>query len=497
MMFDFNIMNAIIWALVIPLATATVVILVRKPALVSWLNLVGSSLTTVVLFWLVRQIVLMESFQQGLFLVDSLSALFLMILAVLTFTVSLFSHYYMKFEWEQGHVTDNMIPRYYVLLQLFMMSMIFALVVENLGLLWVAIELTTLVSALLVAYYSNRSSLEAAWKYIMVCSVGITLALLGTILLYYAQVQSGAVDAEPLGWIALRSDAAGFNPALVKLAIGFIIIGYGTKAGLAPMHTWLPDAYSQAPSPISGILSGALMSCAVYAISRNMAIVNMLPSVGGMSGQLLTAFGVFSIGIAVPFLLLQHNVKRLLAYSSVENTGLIVIGIGSGSVLGIYGALLHVLNHAIGKSALFFVTGLIIQQYRTKSLFRIKGVLAASPILGTLFMLLLLAVSGLPPFGLFPSKLMVIQSMFDDGWWLGLLTLLLLAGVFAGMIFYMLRIMFGHPPAALKKRQLSAGMLAAVVLSLSMLLVTGIFVPDWLNGLILGATEIVAGGMRK
>ena len=238
------------------------------------------------------------------------------------------------------------------------------------------------------------------------------------------------------------------------------------------------------------------MSCAVYAMIRNMAIINQLPEVGGVAGQLLTVFGVFSIGIAVPFLLLQHNVKRLLAYSSVENTGLIVIGIGTGTPLGIYGALLHLLNHAVGKSALFFITGLIVQQYRTKYIMRIKGIITAMPLMGGLFVLLFLAVSGLPPFGLFLSKLTIIQSLFFDGWELGLLTLLLLGGVFAGMVYYMLRMVFGSPPSLLEVRPVPLGMLAAILLSLALLLTTGFFVPDWLDALLRSAASIVTGGVK-
>ena len=486
----------ILAAVMAPLATAILVMLIKRPRVVAWINLVGATATSVVLFWIVRQVAVTGRFQKSLFLVDELSALFLLILGILGFTVSLFSVYYMEFERKTGHITDKMVSRYYALLQLFIMTMIFALVVENLGMLWVAIEATTLVSALLVAYYSNRSSLEAAWKYVMVCSVGITLALLGTILLYYAQVQVSPVEVQPLSWLTLYAEAPHFNPALVKLAVGFLIIGYGTKAGLAPMHTWLPDAFSQAPSPISGVLSGALMSCAVYAMIRNLAIINQLPEVGGVAGQLMTAFGVFSIGIAVPFLLLQHNVKRLLAYSSVENTGLIVIGIGTGTPLGIYGALLHILNHAVGKSALFFITGLIVQQYRTKYIMRIKGIITATPLLGGLFVLLFLAVSGLPPFGLFLSKLTIIQSLFFDGWELGIMTLLLLGGVFAGMVYYMLRMVFGSPPALLEERSVPFGMKAAILLSLALLLTTGFYVPDWLDALLRSAASIVTGGVK-
>ena len=491
-MFDF-----IVCALSIPFLTGILVFWVKKPVVVSWLNFGGSSATAATLFWLVKQITVQGTFHQDIFLLDSLSAVFLLIVGFLSFTAALYSLPYMRHELEAGHLTARMIPRYYALFQFFVLTMIFTLVVENLGLLWVAVEATTLVSALLVAFYLNRSSLEAAWKYVMVCSVGIAMALLGVILLYYAQVQAGFVDGQPLSWLELRNHVMLFNPALVKLAVVFIIIGYGTKAGLAPMHTWLPDAHSQAPTPVSGLLSGALLSCAMYAIARNLAVINMLPEIGAVAGKLLTGFGLFSIAVAVPFLLLQHDIKRLLAYSSVENMGLIALGIGSGTPLGLYGALLHLINHAVGKSALFYVAGLLIHQYHTKQILRIRGIISAAPILGGLFVLIILAVSGMPPFSLFLSKLIIIQSLFADGWWLGLLALLLLAGVFAGVIYYMLSMAFGSPAAGMERKDISLEMLPAILISLVILASTGVYLPVWLDSLLRGAAEIVVGGLYK
>ncbi|MEI6102189.1 MAG: proton-conducting transporter membrane subunit, partial [Eubacteriales bacterium] len=388
---------------------------IRQPAVVAGVNLVSSVATAGFLFELVRQTSANGVFRQGIFLVDELSAIFIIIAGVLTLTSTLFSFFYMKQELKMGHISEKMIYRYYVLLQFFVLTMIFTLVVENMGMLWVAVEATTLISALLVAYYSNRSSIEAAWKYVMVCSVGIAMALLGTMLLYYAQVQAGSLDVQPLSWVEMRLDGARFDPGLVRLAVVFIIIGYGTKAGLAPMHTWLPDAHSQAPTPVSGLLSGALLSCAMYAIARNMAIINMLPEVGDFAAKLLTGFGLFSIAIAVPFLLVQHDIKRLLAYSSVEHMGIVALGIGCGTPLGLYGALLHLLNHAVGKSGLFYLSGILIQQYRTKQILRIRGILIATPVLGGLFFALVMAVSGMPPFGLFLSKFVIFQAMFAKG----------------------------------------------------------------------------------
>ena len=488
-------LELLIYALAIPIITGLVSFCIRQTNVVSWMNLVGSASTAGILFELVRRIGINGAFRQGIFLVDELSAIFVIIVGTLTLTAALFSFFYMKQELHMGHISEKMITRYYFLLQFFIVTMIFTLVVENLGLLWVAVEATTLISALLVAYYSNRSSIEAAWKYVMVCSVGIAMALLGTMLIYYAQVQAGATDVQPLSWIELRGDGTRFDPGLVRLAVVFIIIGYGTKAGLAPMHTWLPDAHSQAPTPVSGLLSGALLSCAMYAIARNLAIINLLPETGNFAGNLLTGFGLFSIAVAVPFLLLQHDIKRLLAYSSVENMGIVALGIGAGTPLGLYGALLHLINHAIGKSGLFYLSGILIQQYHSKQILRIHGIINTSPVLGGLFIALIMAVSGMPPFGIFLSKFVVIKAMFTNGSILtGSAALILLAGVFAGLVYYLFKMVFGAVPTGMEKKNTQWGIVLAVIVSMLLLTVTGLQVPAWLDRLLRSASEIVMGG---
>ena len=488
-------LELLIYALAIPIITGFVSFFIRQTNVVTWMNLVGSASTAGILFELVRRIGINGAFRQGIFLVDELSAIFVIIVGTLTLTAALFSFFYMKQELHMGHISEKMITRYYFLLQFFIVTMIFTLVVENLGLLWVAVEATTLISALLVAYYSNRSSIEAAWKYVMVCSVGIAMALLGTMLIYYAQVQAGATDVQPLSWIELRGGGTRFDPGLVRLAVVFIIIGYGTKAGLAPMHTWLPDAHSQAPTPVSGLLSGALLSCAMYAIARNLAIINLLPEAGNFAGNLLTGFGLFSIAVAVPFLLLQHDIKRLLAYSSVENMGIVALGIGAGTPLGLYGALLHLINHAIGKSGLFYLSGILIQQYHSKQILRIHGIINTSPVLGGLFIALIMAVSGMPPFGIFLSKFVVIKAMFTNGSILtGTVALILLAGVFAGLVYYLFKMVFGAVPTGMEKKNTQWGIVLAVIVSMLLLTVTGLQVPEWLDRLLRSASEIVIGG---
>lgn len=481
----------IITALLIPLITAVLSLLpLRLP--LGGINITGSVATAAVLLRLIWQVATQGRIHSGLFLIDELSLIPLLIVALLTVTSTLFSSSYMQREFEEGHISQTMLARYYALLQVFVFTMVGALIAENLGILWVMIEATTLSSALLVASFFTRSSIEAAWKYVMVCTVGICLALLGTILLYYAQVSAGE-GKEALSWLALTGAAARLDPAMTKLAFAFILIGYGTKAGLAPMHTWLPDAHSQAPSPVSGLLSGALLPCAFYAIMRNMAVVHH--SLGPDFAQtLLLAFGLVSIVLSTPFILLQHDLKRLLAYSSVENMGLVAVGLGIGSSLAIIGSLLHMLFHALTKSALFYLAGTISQEYRTKHLMRIRGLVRSAPLLGGLFFTGLLAITGMPPFGIFTSKLFIMQSVVEDGRpLLAGIFLLLLGAVFAGMIYYAMGISFG---TAQKKTVCSPPITASLAIgfSIGVVLLAGFYLPPWLRAVLTLAASLVTGG---
>lgn len=485
-------MCELIWiSLFLPLFTGVLSLAPVKLPL-NGLNLTGGAATAGVLASLVYRVATEGTFHAGMFYVDELSAILLLVVAILSFTAIVFSLSYMRQEVAKGHIAPAMLPRYYALLQVFIFTMIGVLIVENLGIMWVAIEATTLASALLVAFYFNHSALEAAWKYVMVCTVGICLALLGTILLYYAQV-SAIGEEQALSWLVLKGGAKQFDPAMVKLAFIFIVIGYGTKAGLAPMHTWLPDAHSQAPSPVSGLLSGALLSCALYAILRNMIIVEQ--SLGmEFSRQLLLGFGVFSVAFSVPFILVQHDIKRLLAYSSVEHIGLISVGLGIGTPLAVFGALVHIINHALAKSSLFYLAGIITQEYRTKHILRIRGMIGTMPLIGTLFFLAVIAITGTPPFGVFISKITIIWAAFQTGSpVLGGVILLFLAGIFAGMIFYSMKMCFGAAAGRSVNRPARSSVIA-VAMSLGGVLVTGFYMPAWLGAMITRAAAIVTGG---
>lgn len=479
--------------LCIPLFTAIAVLAGKTSRYVKTVNIAGSILNSLLLGALVYIVNTTGQIKLGPLYVDHLSGLFLMVIAVLAFTASLFSISYMEKELITGKNDLKALKRYYLLLNVFCFTMICVLTVENLGLMWVAVEATTLASALLVAFYFSRSAIEAAWKYVMVCTVGICLALLGTILLYYAQVSAG-IGGDALSWLVLKDNGMLLDTRMVKLAFVFIVIGYGTKAGLAPMHTWLPDAHSQAPSPVSGLLSGALLSCALYVIMRNLAIIKA--SIGAVFVQeLLMALGLLSIIIAIPFLLVQHDLKRLLAYSSVEHMGIITFALGIGTPLAVYGALLHIFNHAVVKSALFYLAGTLTQEYRTKQIMRIKGLVATKPVLGTVMVLLVLAITGAPPFGVFFSKFVIIWAAFNAGYRLaGGFFLVLVAAVFAGMLYYCCQILFGQPAAGNQTVKIGNSALAALVLSLTIVLITGFYVPDCFNNALRMAAAIVIGG---
>ena len=484
----------IIISLALPVVTGIATMLIRQEMAVKTLNIAGSIATGALLIWISFKVSANGPFSSGWMYVDALSALLLLVIGLLSITSTLFSLSYMDRELAEGRIRQKVFRRYYALLQFFILTMIGLLVVENLGLMWVGVEATTLVSTLLVAFYFNRSALEAAWKYVMVCNVGILFALLGTILIYYTQVSTGKMTPDlALSWSALKAVSGQLDPTMIKLAFVFILIGYGTKMGLAPMHTWLPDAYSQAPSPIGGLLSGALVSCAAYALIRNLIVVQGALGVGFINYALL-AFGLFSIGIAIPFILIQHDIKRLLAYSSVEHMGIVAFGLGIGTPLAAYGTVWHILNHSVVKSALFYIVGLISQQYGTKQIARIRGLVVTMPLLGGLFIIAVLAILGTPPLSVFMSKFTIVLAAFEaDKPMLGVAVLLMLAGIFAGMMYYCIRMLMGEPHGRFEPKPVGFAALAAIVMSVLWIIVTGLYLPPWLGTILEQAAEIVAG----
>lgn len=380
----------------------------------------------------------------GFIYIDPLSAFFIFVTSVVAFAASLYSIGYVRRDVESGVMSEKKAGAYYGLFNFFCLSMFFVPSVNNLGMLWVAIEMTTLISAFLVGFYNNKESVEAAWKYIIICSLGIIFALLGTILFSYAFSLLGG--AKSLNWSDIIVAAGQMDKNILKVAFIFILVGYGTKAGLAPMHTWLPDAHSQAVAPISALLSGVLLKTAIYAILRFGMIV--ISGVGfGYFSNLMLLLGLISLAISCGFILVQKDVKRLLAYSSIEHVGIIAIGFSLNSALGFAGALLHVFNHAVTKSLMFFGAGEIVHNYRKHSIKNIRGVIASMPFTGVAVLIGVFALTGFPPFSIFISEIMIIIAAFIKGSYVAAGALLLfLAVIFGAFIHHFGGMLFGEAP---------------------------------------------------
>ncbi|MBI2764415.1 MAG: hydrogenase 4 subunit F [Chloroflexi bacterium] len=321
---------------------------------------------------------------------------------------------YIEHEVQHGELDGRHARRYYALVLTFLATMFAVPLLNNLGAMWIAIEATTIVSALLVSIHRDRAGLEAAWKYLIIGSVGIAFALFGTMMTFYAAEPVLGDSGGALNWTTLRAAAGQLNPEVMRLAFVFVLVGYGTKAGLAPMHTWLPDAHSQAPSPVSGLLSGVLLKCALVALLR-FGVLTDLAVGGGFRDNALMAFGLASIAVAVPFILVQGDVKRMLAYSSVENIGIIALAAGIGGPIATYAAVLHIVAHSLTKSSLFFSAGAVVQAYGTRRLHRLRGLARATPAITVAFVAATVGLSGFPPFATFVSEYGLISGAFSEG----------------------------------------------------------------------------------
>jgi hydrogenase-4 component F len=379
--------------------------------------------------------------------------------------------------------------RFRIFANLFAFTMLFAVTTNNVGFMWIAIEATTITSAMLIPLHVTKASVEASWKYILIGSIGIALAFAGTVLGYFDFVHLAGRQETALNWTVLMASAPRLHAPVIQLAFVFILIGYGTKAGLAPMHTWLPDAHSEAPAPLSAMMSGVLLAVALYAVIRWEAVVNAAVGVKFTDG-LFISLGVLSIVIAAFSLVVQRNYKRMLAYSSIEHTGLICVGLALGP-LGTFAAMLHLLNHTLAKSMMFFLAGRVLHRYRTTEIARVSGLLKTMPWTGGLFAAGMLAVIGLPPFGLFISEFALFRAGFAAGrpWLMGLV-LALLAVAFVSMIGHLNRMLYGAPSADTAIGEGNAWPLVPLGVCMVALVVLGLTLPAPLQALLAGIVEI-------
>ena len=393
--------------------------------------------------------------------------------------------------WGREDLDDAQVRQFIVFSNLFTLTMLAAVTVNNVGLMWVAIEATTIVSALLIPLRLGKASVEASWKYILIGSVGIALAFVGTVLAYFDFVRHSGPTADALNWTVLLAAGHTLPPDVMRLAFVFLLVGYGTKAGLAPMHTWLPDAHSEAPAPLSAMMSGVLLAVALYAIMRWKAVVDL--SAGpAFTGELLLALGLLSLTIAAFSLVGQRNYKRLLAYSSVEHSGLACVGLALGP-LGAFAALLHLLNHTLIKSALFLLSGRLHARYHTTDIAGVTGLLKTMPMTGGLFAAGILAAVGLPPFGLFISEFALLRAGFDARrYGVVAMVLVLLVLVFVALMRHLNRMLYGARVNDGERGEGHRKMLVPLAACLAAALVLGIVIPAQLWRLLALGAEIIA-----
>lgn len=435
----------------------------------------------------------------GLVVVDALGAYVLVLVLVVTAIALAGSPGHLAHELAAGRLRPHDTGRYYALLLWFATGLAAVPLVDNLGFVWVGIEATTIVSALLVGFTRTPEAIEAAWKYLILGSIGIGFALLGTLLVYASSVGVLGESSDALNWTRLVGLGPKLDPGLVRLAFIFALAGYGTKAGLAPFHTWLPDAHSQAPSPISALLSGAALAVALYALAR-FHLVSAAALGPALSSTLLVAIGLLSLAIALPFIVAQTDLKRLLAYSSIEHLGLAALALGFGGPLALLGLTLHLLSHGFAKATVFLAAGQLVAERGTRRIGRLGGSLARSPRETRALVMASLVLAGLPPSGIFIAELAILIGGVRAGWGLAAAAAAaLLAFTVAGLLFHVVRIATGpagpiEAPLPARPGTRAFGRTLLLATPLALVVVAGLWTPSPLAATLAQVVAILGGG---
>jgi len=425
----------------------------------------------------------------GWFFIDSFNVFLVALTAFVAFTTALFSRPYMRIEAEHGKLNDQRLRLYHSSYQIFIAAMLLALTTNNMGILWVAMEAATLATVLLVSLYRTPASLEAAWKYFILCGVGIALALFGTILLYFAAEKVLGSGGTALLWTHLNGVKTQLEPTVLSLAFVFLLVGYGTKVGLVPLHSWLPDAHAEGPTPVSAVLSGLLLNVALYAVMRSKVLVDGALG-NNMAGNLMMGFGLLSVVVAAFLIKRQTDVKRMFAYSSIEHMGLITFAFGMGGAVANFAALLHMTMHSLTKSAIFFAVGHATQKAGTQLMADIRGLIKTNPTLGWGLMLGTVAILGVPPFGVFASEFLIITTAMHEHPWATPLLLLALGVAFASIFGKVQPMVFGE--TELRKLSYQPA-LTPVFLHLGLVLMLGLFIPPYLADWYKQAAQLLGG----
>jgi hydrogenase-4 component F len=462
-------LDALTALLLIPTIAAAVLALLPGYRLTARLNVLATLLTllsAVSLF-------IIEPVSGNYLLIDDLNKVFILLTTFVGFTTSVFSASYIHHEIEIGRLTPVFVRFYHAMYQVLMFAMNLALLANNIGLMWVAVEIATLTTVLMVGIYRTHEALEAAWKYFILGSVGIALALFGTILVYMAARPVIGEGQEAMVWTVLLAHAAKFDPALLNVAFVFLLLGYGTKVGLAPLHAWLPDAHAEGPTPISAVLSGLLLNVALYALLRFKMLLAVNPAAIA-PGPLMVIMGLISVVFAAFMLYRRRDIKRMFAYSSIEHMGIIVFAFGMGGALANFAGLLHMTMHSLTKSAIFFAVGHIAQVKGTQKIADISGLTVTNPVLGWGLVLGVVAIAGLPPLGIFMSEFLVVSSTFARAPWLTVILVLGILIALGGLFLRLNSVVFGEPKGTTAPAEASY---VPMFTHLGIVLACGIYLP--------------------
>jgi hydrogenase-4 component F len=446
-------------------------------------NVLASAITFAAGLWLIGD----ERTVGPYAIVDEFNIVFIAINTLVGFTTSIFSASYIGHEIETGRLPPRFVRFYHAMFQAMMGSMNVALAANNIGLIWVGLELATLITVVMVGLYRTPQSIEAAWKYFILASVGISLAFFGTILIYLAGQPALGEGVPAMTWSLLQGVAAKMDPAILDLAFIFLLIGYGTKIGLAPLHAWLPDAHAEGPTPISAVLSGLLLNVALYALLRFKMLIAGQPTALN-PGPVMIVMGLVSLIFAAFMLYQRRDIKRLFAYSSIEHMGLMVFTFGMGGPLANFAGLLHMAMHSLTKSGIFFAVGHIAQAKGTQRIAEITGLSETHPRLAVAFALAVLAISGMPPFGVFASEFLILTTTFAREPWLALLPAFGLLVGFGALLMRLQGTILGVPTGPAHRVDASS---VPMVLHLALVLAAGVFLPAVLVAWFQRAAELL------
>jgi len=465
--------------LIVPLFAAVALAFVGDRKFAPDINIAGSAATFIAGAGLALQV-----YEQGpmlaggkFFFVDAFNIYLAVLTSFVSMTTAVFSRRYMRREREHGRVGRTRMRFYHAMYQLFIFAMLLCLLTNSIGILWIAMELATLSTVLLVSLYRTPTAIEAAWKYFILCGVGIAQALFGTVLLYFAAEKVLGEGGEALLWTNLNQVSGSLEPTVLSLAFVFLMVGYGTKVGLVPLHNWLPDAHSEGPTPISAVLSGLLLNIALYALVRCKVLVDGATGTH-RAGNIMMGFGLLSILVAAFSLLRQKDIKRMFSYSSIEHMGIATFAFGLGGPVATFGGLLHVLVHSLAKSSIFFTAGHASQMHMTQEMDRIRGLFRGNSLVGWGLMLGVMAIVGMPPFGIFTSEFLILTATMKDAPYLTPVLLLGLAVTFAALFRRVQPMVSGDAPAYQKSIKAAH---VPVILHMALVLVLGVYMPDFLN----------------